>query len=40
MIASHRSLQDLFDCSIAEVNKLVDMALESGAAGARLTGAG
>ncbi|XP_063986115.1 N-acetylgalactosamine kinase [Diachasmimorpha longicaudata] len=40
MIASHRSLRDLFDCSITEVNHLVDMALESGAAGARLTGAG
>ncbi|XP_011313985.1 N-acetylgalactosamine kinase [Fopius arisanus] len=40
MIASHRSLRYLFDCSIDEVNQLVDMAIDSGAAGARLTGAG
>jgi len=40
MIASHRSLRDDYDVSTPELDELVDIALDSGAAGARLTGAG
>src|SRR5213595_1145237 len=38
--ASHRSLRDDYEVSHAELDRLVDLAREAGAAGARLTGAG
>ncbi len=38
--ASHRSLRDDYEVSTAELDELVEIASESGAAGARLTGAG
>ena len=40
MVESHASLRDDFEVSHAELNRLVDIAMASGAAGARLTGAG
>jgi galactokinase len=40
MNASHESLRDDYQVSSGELNALVDLALESGADGARLTGAG
>lgn len=40
MTASHASLRDDYDVSTPELDALVDVALEAGAAGARLTGAG
>ena len=40
MCASHVSLRDDFEVSRAELNEMVDIAMEAGAAGARLTGAG
>jgi galactokinase len=40
MCASHASLRDDFEVSRAELNVMVDIALEAGAVGARLTGAG
>lgn len=40
MCASHVSLRDDFEVSRAELNEMVDIALEAGAVGARLTGAG
>lgn len=40
MTESHRSLRDQYEVSCDELNSLVDIALDSGAAGARLTGAG
>lgn len=40
MVASHASLRDDFRVSTAELDALVDALLESGAYGARLTGAG
>ncbi len=40
MCDSHTSLRDDFEVSRAELNQMVDIALEAGAAGARLTGAG
>jgi len=38
--ASHRSLRDDYDVSHPELDRLVALAREAGAAGARLTGAG
>jgi len=38
--ASHRSLRDDYDVSHPELDRLVELAREAGAAGARLTGAG
>ena len=38
--ASHESLRDDYEVSHAELDQLVDLAREAGAAGARLTGAG
>jgi galactokinase len=40
MLASHRSLRDDFAVSTRELDRLVDLSVESGAYGARLTGAG
>jgi len=40
MLASHRSLRDDFGVSTPELDLLVDLALDAGAFGARLTGAG
>lgn len=40
MCDSHTSLRDDFDVSRVELNQMVDIAMEAGAAGARLTGAG
>jgi galactokinase len=40
MNASHASLRDDYEVSCRELDALVDAALEHGAAGARLTGAG
>ncbi|MGI9037696.1 MAG: galactokinase [Gemmatimonadota bacterium] len=40
MLASHASLRDDFEVSTAALDELVDLAMEAGAAGARLTGAG
>ena len=40
MNASHASLRDDFGVSTSALNKIVEVALEAGAAGARLTGAG
>ncbi|KAL7682625.1 putative ribosomal protein S5 domain 2-type [Plasmopara halstedii] len=40
MTASHKSCQNLYECSCPELNDLVDVALSAGALGARLTGAG
>jgi galactokinase len=40
MLASHRSLRDDFAVSTPELDLLVDLAVEAGAYGARLTGAG
>jgi galactokinase len=40
MNASHASLRDDYETSCAELDLLVEIALESGASGARLTGAG
>jgi galactokinase len=38
--SSHRSLRDDYEVSHAELDRLVELAREAGAAGARLTGAG
>jgi len=38
--ASHRSLRDDYEVSHPELDRLVELAREAGAAGARLTGAG
>src|SRR5207237_7942103 len=38
--ASHQSLRDDYEVSHPELDRLVDLAREAGAAGARLTGAG
>jgi len=38
--ASHRSLRDDYEVSCGELDQLVELAREAGAAGARLTGAG
>jgi galactokinase len=40
LVAGHASLRDDFESSVAEADVLVDAAVESGAFGARLTGAG
>lgn len=40
MTQSHVSLHELYDCSHPELNRLVEDAMECGALGARLTGAG
>ena len=40
MLASHRSLRDDFAVSTPELDRLVDLSVEAGAYGARLTGAG
>jgi galactokinase len=40
LLASHASLRDDFDVSTPELDALVDILVDSGAAGARLTGAG
>jgi galactokinase len=40
MNASHESLRDDYEVSSRELDMLVDLALEAGASGARLTGAG
>ena len=40
MLASHASLRDDFAVSTRELDLLVDLAVEEGAFGARLTGAG
>ncbi|XP_008553724.1 N-acetylgalactosamine kinase [Microplitis demolitor] len=40
MNESHQSLRDLYECSHKSVDLLVEMALECGALGARITGAG
>ena len=40
MTESHRSCQKLYECSSPELDELVRLAIENGAYGARLTGAG
>lgn len=40
MTQSHQSLRDKYDCSHPALDKLVSVALEAGALGSRLTGAG
>ena len=40
MVESHNSLRDDYEVSTAELDEIVETALEAGAAGARLTGAG
>jgi galactokinase len=40
LLASHASLRDLLRVSVPALDRLVDAAMESGALGARLTGAG
>jgi galactokinase len=40
MLASHRSLRDDFAVSTPELDRLVELSLDAGAHGARLTGAG
>ena len=40
MLASHRSLRDDFAVSTPELDRLVDLSVDAGALGARLTGAG
>ncbi|KAK9370582.1 ribosomal protein S5 domain 2-type protein [Lipomyces kononenkoae] len=40
MTASHTSCRDLFDCSCAQLDEIVSLALANGAYGSRLSGAG
>ena len=40
MVQSHNSLRDDYEVSTPELDEIVAIALEAGAAGARLTGAG
>ena len=40
MIESHESCRDLYECSHPKLDELVHLALEAGAIGSRLTGAG
>ena len=40
MVQSHESCRDLYECSHPGVDKIVEIALKNGAAGARITGAG
>ena len=40
MVEGHESLRDDYECSVAQADALVEAALEHGALGARLTGAG
>ena len=40
MVGSHRSLREDYEVSTADLDEMVEIALEAGAAGARLTGAG
>lgn len=40
MIESHESCRDLYECSSPQLDELVALALENGAIGSRLTGAG
>ncbi|MDE0358720.1 MAG: galactokinase, partial [Gammaproteobacteria bacterium] len=40
MVRSHESLRDDYEVSTGELDAIVGVALEAGAAGARLTGAG
>ena len=40
MVRSHQSLRDDYEVSTADLDEMVEVALDAGAAGARLTGAG
>lgn len=40
MNKSHESCRDLYECSHSDLDELVSIALEAGAVGSRLTGAG
>lgn len=40
MLTSHHSCQQLYECSCPELDELVECAMNAGAFGARLTGAG
>ena len=40
MNESHKSCDELYDCSSTQLNELINLCRESGALGSRLTGAG